>query len=126
MGLVKRKFSIPLLFVLPLLFWGSQAMAQIDPHLIPVAQPSGCNITTGEFGYNCIPLYVAYLIKTVFSFIGTLCLLQIIYGGYQIALGSLLIDKEKGWNRIKAAVGGLLVSVFCFAIVDMIIAVVIP
>ena len=115
-----------LLVALPLLFGVHMAQAQMDPHLIPPesAKIAGCNFMTGEFSYNCIPLYVAYIVKTILSFLGTLALIQIIYAGYEIAIGSLEGDKEKGKKRLKNSIMGLLAAIFSFAIVDMILAVV--
>jgi hypothetical protein len=101
--------------------------AQIDPHLIPESGGSAdCDFVTGEFDFECIPLYVAYVIQVMFSFIGTICLIQIIYGGYQIMIGNLTDDKESGKKRIRSAIFGLAVSLLSFLIIDMIIGAVIP
>jgi hypothetical protein len=114
-----------LILLAPLVFWTNQAFAQVDPHLIPTEQTGECNFMTGEFSYDCIPLYVAYMVRTVFSFLGTLCLIQIIYGGYEVAMGDLTGQTEEGWKRIRHAIIGLAAALFSFAIVDMILAVVV-
>lgn len=101
------------------------AVAQLDPHLIPTdGTIAGCSFVTGNFTWACIPMYVAYLIQTVFGFIGTLCLIQIIWAGYEIAIRSLSGDKEAGKNRLFRALMGLAFSLFVYLIVDMVVSVV--
>lgn len=102
------------------------ALAQFDPHLIPASGTIGsCSFITGQFSFSCIPLYVAYLIQTVFSFIGTLCLIQIIWAGYELAMGGITGDKEAGKNRLYRALMGLAFSIFVYLIVNMVVSVVI-
>jgi len=102
------------------------ALAQFDPHLIPTSGTiGGCSFITGQFTWGCIPLYIGYLIQTVFSFIGTLCLIQIIWAGYEMAIGSVSGDKEAGKNRLQRALMGLAFSLFVYLIVNMVVSVVV-
>ncbi len=109
------------------------ASAQFNPHLIPEGGVIGnCSFVTGFWNqadpgaaWGCIPLYIAFLIQTIFSFIGTLCLIQIIWGGYEMALGGLSGDKEAGKNRVQRALMGLAFSLFVYLIVNMVVSVVV-
>lgn len=102
------------------------ALAQFNPHLIPESGTiGGCSFITGQFTWGCIPLYIAFLIQTVFSFIGTLCLIQIIWAGYEMAIGGLSGDKEAGKNRLQRALMGLAFSLFVYLIVNMVVSVVV-
>lgn len=114
-----------LLFVFAALIPGV-ALAQFNPHLIPESGViGGCSFITGSFTWGCIPLYIAYLIQTVFSFIGTLCLIQIIWAGYEMAIGGLSGDKEAGKQRLQRALLGLAFSLFVYLIVNMVVSVVV-
>lgn len=108
------------------------AQAQFDPHLIPNGGRFGaCDFNTifdgraSTVGWDCIPVYIAFLIQTVFGFIGTLCLIQIIWAGYEMAISSVSGDKEAGKNRLQRAIIGLVFSMFVYLIVNMVVSVVI-
>ena len=64
-------------------------------------------------------------INTVFGFIGTICLLQIIYGGYEWATGNLTGKTEEGKTRIRNAIISFVIALLSFAIVDMIVSIVV-
>jgi hypothetical protein len=108
------------------------ALAQFDPHLIPTSGTiGGCNFMQGFWEnespgmtWACIPQYIAFLIQTIFSFIGTLCLIQIIWAGYEMSIGSLSGDKEAGKNRMQHALIGLAFSLFVYLIVNMVVSIV--
>ncbi|MBI1812934.1 hypothetical protein HY285_05175 [Candidatus Peregrinibacteria bacterium] len=102
------------------------AFAQLNPHLIPpnglIAGQQDCNFITGEMHFHCIPLYVAYLIQLVFSFIGTIALLVIIWSGYELAISSLAGgDSSKAKGRLRYAIMGFVVSILAYFIVNLII-----
>lgn len=82
----------------------------------------GCPITTGWFGAGCVPVFIGHLIQFVLAFVGGICLINIMIGGYQIALGSAIGDKEAGKNRILWALVGLLVSLFCYGLINLLIS----
>lgn len=89
--------------------------------------PDCCNFRTGAISFDCIPLYLSYLIKFVFGLAGGFALIEIIKGGYEYALSGLqqfggLPDKEAGKKRITNAILGLIVVVFTFLIVDTIVS----
>ncbi|OGJ57855.1 hypothetical protein A3H22_02060 [Candidatus Peribacteria bacterium RIFCSPLOWO2_12_FULL_55_15] len=81
----------------------------------------GCAFTTGIFGANCVPIFIGQLIKWILGFTGGICLINIMIGGYQIALGSAIGDKEAGKSRVLWALVGLLVSMLSYGILNTII-----
>lgn len=94
-----------------------------DPTLIPPDGKLGanCNFVTGEFDFDCVPLYVGFLIKVVFGFSGGFALVEIVKAGYQIAMGGFM-DKEAGKRRLTWALVGLAVSIIAFLIIDFAIS----
>lgn len=99
----------------------AQSLIPVDGILAP-----GCNFITGEFHFHCVPLYVAYLIKLLFSFVGTIALIQIMIAGYQIQMGHLTGDNEGGKKRLYGAIFGLVFSILAFLLIDLVISAVIP
>ncbi len=117
------------LFLGLVLFSPLPSQAQLgNPSLIPASGilAPDCNFVTGEFHFHCIPLYVSYLIKLVFSFLGTIALIQIMIAGYQIQMGHLTGDNEGGKKRLYAAIFGLVFSLLAFLLIDTVISAVIP
>lgn len=98
------------------------------PQLIPDSgEIGGCSFITGDFGFDCIPLYLAYLMRLAFGMAGGFAVMQIIQGGYEVALGGLnqvggLPDKDSGKKRITHAILGLIVVVLTYLIVDTIVS----
>ena len=98
------------------------------PQLIPDTGMIGnCSFITGDFSFDCIPLYLAYLLRIAFGMAGGFAVFQIIQGGYEYALSGLqqfggLPDKEAGKKRITNAVLGLVVVVLTYLIVDTIVS----
>ncbi len=122
---------IVILFAVGLLFitHPQSVLAQgPGPQLIPDSgMIGGCSFITGDFGFDCIPLYLAYLMRLAFGMAGGFALTQIIQGGYEYALSGLqqvggLPDKEAGKKRITNAIIGLIVVVLTYLIVDTIVS----
>lgn len=99
-----------------------------DPGLIP---PSGklfgpgvvCDFTLGEFDFDCIPIYIGYLVQVIFTFSGGFALIEILKGGYQIGISGLPgQDKEAGKRRVTWALIGLALSILAFVVVDFVIS----
>lgn len=83
---------------------------------------AGCNFITGEFSFDCIPIYVGYLVKVLFAMTGGFALMEIVKAGYEIALSGVTGDKEKGKKHLTWALLGLALSICSFLIVDFIIS----
>lgn len=84
--------------------------------------PQGCNFTTGKVGAHCIPIFLNHLIQWVLGFVGAFCLINIMIGGYQIALGSAIGDKEAGKGRVLWALIGLFVSIVSYGLINLLIS----
>ncbi len=80
-----------------------------------------CNFVTGEFHFDCFPLYLAYLIQVAFAFGTGTCLIQIIWAGYEWAFAGLGGDTQGAKKRLQNAVIGLVVSVLAYLIVDTVV-----
>ncbi len=103
----------------------STAFAQI--YLIPESGTvgSGCSFITGDMNFDCIPLYLSYIIKFFFGLAGGFALTEIIRGGYEFALSSIQatqINKETAKGRIGTALLGLAVTTFAYLIVNTIVS----
>lgn len=97
----------------------------VIPYLIPnVNGPfaPGCNFITGEFHYHCVPLYLAYLIQLIFGMIGTICLIMIMWAGFEWSFSGLESDSQKAKSRLRNALLGLAFCVLSFLFVDTIIS----
>ncbi len=110
---------------LALIVPGRLAAQGVGPQLIPDTGTIGnCSFITGDFSFDCIPLYVAYLIRLAFGLAGGFAVFEIIKGGYEYALSGLptpIVDKESAKKRISNAILGLVVVVFAYLIIDLIV-----
>ena len=125
---MQMRFRSPALLLLALL--PAPAFA-LTPYLLPESGTLGgtCDFVTGEMHFECIPLYLAYLIKVIFGMLGTFCLLQIILAGYQWMItgipGSGSGDTSGPKARLKNALFGLGFALLSFLITDLIVSVLI-
>ena len=84
----------------------------------------GCDFRTGRIDRFCIPNFLAHVIQLVFSLLGLFFLLNAMFAGYEIAIGSATgSGKEAGVRRLQWAIIGFAVSVCSFLIVDLIVTV---
>ncbi|MDP7477159.1 MAG: hypothetical protein QF442_01800 [Candidatus Peribacteraceae bacterium] len=71
----------------------------------------------------CIPAFIAHVIQFLFGFAGGICLLVIIWSGYEIVLGSLPGgSSEAGKSRLTWAIIGFIMASTSFFIMDFIIS----
>jgi hypothetical protein len=106
------------------------ALALLLPGLA-YAQPGiitnipGCDFVTGKMTSACVPMFIAHLIQFVFSLAGVFFILNVMFAGYQIAIGSVpgVGDKEKGKARLTWSIIGFVVTAFSFLIMDLILSV---
>lgn len=105
------------------------ASAQGNPSVLPPgwgANNPNCNVMTGNFKASCIPMFIGYLVALVFSFISAFFILNVIYAGYQIALGSWTGEKSEGKDRLTWSIIGLVVCVCAYLILDLVVSIVTP
>jgi len=84
---------------------------------------NGCDFANGNIiAKTCIPNFIAHLIQWVFAFAGSVCLIMIMWGGYEIVAGNLPGGSaESGKNRITWAIIGFILCATSFYIMDFII-----
>lgn len=84
----------------------------------------GCNFITGEINAGqCLPNFIAHLIQFVFGFAAGICLIMIIFAGYEIVIGNLPGgSSEAGKNRLTWAIIGFIMAATSFFIMDFIIS----
>jgi len=105
-----------------------QVIAAPSDTLIPRGSVSGCDffagfktaIDSGQ-GFKCILVFLGNFAKFILGFTGTICLILVMIGGYQIAIGSVVGDKEQGKNRVIWALVGLVVCILAYAIVNFVV-----
>ena len=84
---------------------------------------SACSFITGNFHFNCIPIYIGYLVKVLFAMAGGFALIEIVKSGFQIAMSGLPDgNKEAGKQRLRWALIGLAMCILSFVIVDYILS----
>ncbi len=98
----------------------SSAMAQMIS-LFGDDVPCKEKFQTGNVTADCVPLYIAYVIKQVFSFTGAVCLIVIMLGGFQYALGTVAGGKDKARATIQYGIIGMIVSALAFFILSFVI-----
>ncbi len=97
------------------------AWPNCGPLCFPVAK--GCDFTNGQLAAQCVPAYLAYLIKVIFALTGAIFLLMIILGGYQYVIGKAGGGGgEEGKARVRFAIIGFLVTALSFYIVDFVLS----
>lgn len=101
--------------------WASAAVAQ--PAVITNALGPQCNFVTGRLSPACVPLFIGHLIQLVFGLVGTFFLFNVMYAGYQFAMGAWSGDKSKGKDRLQWSIIGLIVCASAFLILDVVLTV---
>lgn len=80
----------------------------------------GCDFKSGQIVADCIPKYIAYLIEMLFGFTGAICLIVILVGGFQYALGNVAGGKDKAMATLRYGIIGMIVSALSYVIVNFI------
>ena len=84
----------------------------------------GCDFITGRLTADCIPSFIAHLIQIIFSLLGLFFLVNVMYAGYEIAIGAATGGgREAGVRRLQWAIIGLAVSICSFLILDLVLTV---
>lgn len=96
-----------------------------NPAIITDLGPD-CDFTTGMLKAACIPIFIGHLITVIFSVISAFFLINVMYAGYQIALGSWTGEKSEGKDRLTWSIIGLVVSVCSYLILDLAVSVITP
>ncbi len=82
----------------------------------------GCDFVTGILDSSCIPNFIAFLVKMIFGATGMIFMINVMIGGYQLAISGVTEDKASGKNRIMYSILGFIVCACAFLIVDFIVS----
>lgn len=86
----------------------------------------GCDFVTGRLNAACIPSFIAHLIQLLFSLLGLFFLINVMFAGYEIAMGAATGGgRESGVRRLQWSIIGLAVCICSFVILDLVITVLI-
>ncbi len=80
-----------------------------------------CGIKTGRIDMWLIPYYLVRVIDFGLLLAGLLSVLFIIIGGYHFIIGSYTDDKEKGKKTIMYALGGLILCLLAYTVVNLLL-----
>ncbi|MBP9750759.1 MAG: hypothetical protein KBC95_02830 [Candidatus Peribacteraceae bacterium] len=82
----------------------------------------GCDFVTGILDVTCIPNFIGFLVKMIFGATGMIFMVNVMVGGYQLAISGVTEDKASGKNRIMYSIIGFIVCACSFLIVDFVIS----
>ncbi len=84
---------------------------------------TGCSFTDGKILAACIPVFIGHLVSLVIGLVGTIFVINIMYAGYQYAIGSLQGDEGDAKSRIYWSIIGLIVTVCSYLILDLVLTI---
>lgn len=99
--------------------------AQSTPSIIDGSLVNkGCDFANGNINAGqCIPAFIGHVIQIIFGFAAGICVVMIIFSGYEIVIGSLPGgSSESGKNRLTWAIIGFIMAATSFFIMDFIIS----
>ena len=115
------KRTLIAIFLLGALMSPAMVHAQ-SPTFIPESGTLGpCDFRTGEIHFDCVPVYIGFLVTVAAGFAGGFFFFGIILGGYKFALKSASQEKQAGLQQLQGAFIGIIVVVFSYLIVDTIL-----
>ena len=83
----------------------------------------GCGIKTGRMKLWMIPYYIKSLIEFALSIAGLVAVGAMVAGGYFYLFGTLMDDKEKGKRAVIYGIGGFVVVLLAWAVVNIVISI---
>ncbi len=86
----------------------------------PKLEDLGSKIYCGTVSLNDIPALIVYLIQWLMTLVGGICVIMIMIGGVQYMIGGVTDDKEQGKKTVIYALGGLIVAMFAWIIVELV------
>ena len=76
-------------------------------------------VETGMLHVTDVLYFIVKLIDLVSGLAGTLCVLMLLYGGFQYMMSGLNDDKESAKKTIRYAITGLIVTFLAYLIVNL-------
>lgn len=80
-----------------------------------------CAIRTGDIHFWMIPLYVNYVLEFLIGLAGLIAVLMVVIGGYYYIYGAITDDKEKGKTIITYALGGFMLVLSSWFLVNLLL-----
>ncbi len=81
----------------------------------------GCALKTGEIQFWMVPYYVIFALEFVIELAGLIVVLMIMVGAYYYIAGGLTDDKEKGKTIITYALGGFVLTLSSWILVNILL-----
>jgi|GEM_PF-1702304 len=81
----------------------------------------GCALKSGEIQFWMVPYYAVFILEFVIELAGLLVVLMIMVGAYYYVAGGLTDDKEKGKKILTYAIGGFVLTLSSWIIVNIIL-----
>lgn len=81
----------------------------------------GCNekFISGWVTAACIAKLIGHIVAVVFQLVSILFVINVMFAGYQMALGYISGDKAQGVERLRYSIIGLIVCVCVYLIIDL-------
>lgn len=80
-----------------------------------------CAVKTGYIKMWMLPFFIAWILGFIIDLAGLISILMIMIGAYYYIAGGLTDDKEKGKTIIKYAIGGLVLTMLSWVIVQVLL-----
>lgn len=84
----------------------------------------GCGIKTGRIKMWMIPYYIRYILEFIINIGWLIVIGGLIYGGYLYMFGPLTDSKDKGKSAILYSIGGMILILTAWAIVNIVLSIV--
>ncbi len=81
----------------------------------------GCALKSGNIQFWMVPYFVVFALEFVIDLAGLIVVLMILVGAYYYIAGGLTDDKEKGRTIITHAIGGFILVLCSWIIVNIIL-----
>ena len=82
-----------------------------------------CALKTGHIKFWMIPFFIRNMLQFLLQLAGLISVLMVLVGAYFYIAGGLTDDKEKGRRIIGFAIGGLVLTVLSWVIVNLVLLV---
>ncbi len=83
-----------------------------------------CGIKTGNISLWMIPFYIRFILEFVIGLAGIIAVGGVVYGGYLYLFAGVSDDKDRGKKAIMYGLGGFILTMLAFGIVNIVIALV--
>jgi hypothetical protein len=80
-----------------------------------------CAIKSGKIKFWMFPFFIRYILQFLISLSGLLAVLMVLVGAYYYIAGGITDDKEKGKKIIQYALGGLVLVLLSWFIVNLLL-----